>query len=193
MELLTNAVRIALAALAVWYLFRKAWKPMGSLMLVLALTFLPALLEFWVGIRLDTLGICLYLAILIMTLHLGSTLKFYDKFVWWDRIIHLVSGVLLVNVGVAITQRVQITPTFGVVLFAVSFSLAGHCVWELLEYATDCFSRSDNQRWQKRNIDRNHKPEAAIQPAGLVDTMNDLLMGLIGAVVSSIVWFLILR
>ena len=192
MEIISNTVRAILAVLAIWHLIRKEWKPAGSAAGVLLLTYLPALLSRWCGIKVDMLGKCLYLIILVMALYLGSSRKLYDRFAWWDRLIHLLSGILFVNIGIALTKKVEGLPVFGVVLFSFCFSLAGHCVWELLEYAADCFGRSDNQRWQAKHPDINHKPVAALQPAGLVDTMNDLLMGLIGAFGAIVVWWMLL-
>lgn len=192
MEIFYNIVRIALLMLAAWHLFRKEWKPAGSLVVVAVLSYLPMLLNRWIDIRLDPLGACFYMIILVMTIFLGNTRKLYDRFAWWDKVIHLISGSLLVNFGIALARKVESLPRFGAVLFAFCLSLAGHCIWELLEYAADCLKRSDNQRWQTNNPDINHQPVAAIQPPGLVDTMNDMLMGLIGAVAASIVWYLIL-
>lgn len=192
MEFYLNIVRIMAAAMAVWHLFRKQWKPAGSLAVVAALSYLPMLLNRWLGVRLDPIASCLYFAVLIMTLYLGNSIKLYDRFAWWDRVIHLLSGMLFVSFGIAFSRKVEGLPVFAAVLFAFCFSLAGHCIWELLEYAADCFGCSDNQRWQAKNPDVNHKPAAALQPAGLVDTMNDLLMGLIGAVVAAAVWWVVL-
>lgn len=191
MEILYNVIRIVLGALALWHLFRKTWKPLASLAIVFALTYLPMVLDRWLEIRLDSLGRVLYIVVLCMAMYLGTALKFYDKFVWWDRITHLLSGILFVNFGIAIVRNIQIIPPFTAILFAFCFSLAMHYIWELLEYASDCFGRSDNQRWQKKNPDINHQPVAAKQPPGLVDTMNDMIMGLIGAIAAGIVWYII--
>lgn len=192
MEIFFNIVRIVLVILAVWHLFRREWKPAGSLALVLALTYLPPLLNRWLGIELDPLGGCLYVSVLVMTVYLGNTIKCYDRFSWWDRLIHLLSGVVFVNFGIALARKVDGLPIFGAVLFAFCLSITGHCIWELLEYASDCFGRSDHQRWQAHHPDINHKPAAALQPAGLVDTMNDMLLGLIGALAAAALWYLIL-
>lgn len=192
MEMFYNIVRIALFMLVAWHLFRKEWKPVGSVVAVAVLSYVPRLLNRWLDIRLDPLGACFYLILLVMTLYLGNTRKLYDQFAWWDRLIHLISGLLFVNFGIALARKAESLPRLGTVLFAFCFSLAAHCIWEMLEYAADCLKRSDNQRWQANHPDINHQPAAAIQPPGLVDTMNDMLMGLIGAVATSIVWYLIL-
>lgn len=192
MELYLNIARIILALLAVGHLLRKGWKPARTLAGVLVLSYVPALLNHWFEVQLDPFGIWLYIIVLVMTIYMGNSLKVYDRFAWWDRLIHLLSGILFVNFGVAFTHKVPGLPVFATVVFAVCFSLAGHCLWELLEYAADCFGRLDNQRWQAKNPNINHKPAAALQPAGLVDTMNDLLMGLIGALLAALLWWVIL-
>lgn len=191
MEQFFNIVRIVLLIPALWHLFRKTWKPTGAIAAVLALTYLPALLDRWLSIALDPLGECLYLLVLVMSLYLGSAMKFYDRFSWWDKLLHLLSGVVIVNFGIALT-RLEPISAFGAVLYAFCLSMTGHCIWELLEYASDSLKRTDNQRWQAHHPDINHKPAGALQPAGLVDTMNDLLMGLIGALAASVVWYFLL-
>jgi len=130
--------------------------------------------------------------IVFMAAYLGSVRKFYDRFMWWDRLIHFLSGVLFVSFGVTLSQGINNLTRFHIVLFSLVLSVSLHVVWELGEYAVDSLFRKNHQRWQKHNIAVTHTPQNAIQPAGLVDTMNDTIICIIGSLFACVMWFFVL-
>jgi hypothetical protein len=178
--------------LAVYHIFKREWKQIKSALLVLVLSFLPACLNVLFEIKLDIVSSILYYAILFMTLYLGSSIHFYDKFSWWDRLVHFLSGVAFVGFGIALTFKSPGTIRPGILLFSFTFSITLHVFWEVLEYVSDCMTHGNAQRWQKRHDSNNHVSENAIQPAGLVDTMNDLICCIVGATLAVFVWWFLL-
>ena len=186
-----NLIRTALIIVSIHYIFKRQYKYLISTAAVFVLTFLPCFLDRVFGIRIDAVGGFLYISIIVMTMYLGNVLKFYDRYFWWDIAIHFLSGIAFVNFGIALCQKVPGLSSFNILFFSFTFSIALHAVWEVLEYASDCIIHSDNQRWQKVSPTVNHASESAIQPAGLVDTMKDIIYGIAGAAVSCLIWWFI--
>lgn len=184
--------RCALFALAVYHIYKREFKLIKSLILVFALSFLPELLNAVFQIRTDAFSIIVYLIILFMALYLGSSLGFYDRYKWWDRAIHFLSGVGFVGFGIAIADTSSGIIKLVILFFGFSFSITLHVFWEVLEYISDCISHGNAQRWQIIHASNNHVSEKAIQPAGLVDTMNDIICCIVGAGLAILVWWFII-
>ena len=134
----------------------------------------------------------LYYGILLMTLYMGSSLCFYDKYSWWDRLVHFLSGISFVGFGIALAALDSDIILAGILLFSFTFSITLHAFWEVFEYISDCMTHGNAQRWQKRHDSNNHVSKDAIQPAGLVDTMNDLICCMVGAALAVFVWWFVL-
>jgi hypothetical protein len=181
-----------LFALAIYYIYKKEYKLIGSLIMIFVLSFLRVLLNALFYIRIDEFSNFIYFIVLIMALYLGSSLGFYDRYKWWDRSIHFLSGSGFIGFGIALANTNYGIAKFGVLLFSYTFSITLHVFWEVLEYISDCFSHGNAQRWQKIHASNNHISDKAIQPAGLVDTMNDTICCIIGSLIAIIVWWFII-
>lgn len=184
--------RCVLFALAIYHIYKREFKLMKSLILVFVLSFLPGFLHGIFQIQVDSFSIFVYLIILFMALYLGSSFHFYDKYKWWDRAIHFLSGVGFVGFGIAIAGTGSDIINSVILLFGFTFSITLHVFWEVLEYITDCIFHGNAQRWQKVHASINHVSEKAIQPAGLVDTMNDMICCIAGAGLTILVWWFII-
>lgn len=182
-----------LFVLTVYHIYKKEYKLIGSIILVFVLSFLRVFLNTVFQIRIDTFSNLIYLIILFMALYLGSSLGFYDKYKWWDRLIHFLFGIGFVGFGIAIANTNSSIRKLGILLFSFTFSTTLHVFWEVLEYISDCISHGNAQRWQKIHASNNHISKKAIQPAGLVDTMNDTICCIIGSWIAIIVWWFIIR
>lgn len=181
-----------LILLALYSVFKHEYKTIKSIASIFVFSFLPALAKTLFRIKIDTFSILIYFVILFMAMYLGSALKFYDKYKWWDRIIHFLSGAGFVGFGIAIAGLNPGISKWGVTLFGATFSITLHVIWEVLEYISDCLTHGDAQRWQKIHVTNNHVSEKAIQPAGLVDTMNDFICCIVGTVLAIILWLFVL-
>ena len=185
-------LQFILFALAVYHIYKKEYKLIGSLILIFVLSFLRVFLNAVFQIRIDTLSNFLYLIVLFMALYLGSSLGFYDRYKWWDRIIHFIFGSGFIGFGIALANTNYGLKKLGILIFSFTFSTTLHVFWEVLEYISDCLSHGNAQRWQKINASNNHISEKAIQPAGLVDTMNDTICCIIGSLIAIIIWWFII-
>jgi len=129
------------------------------------------------------------LAILFVfaSLFLGEVRRFYERFWWWDMGLHAVSGLLLGILGFLLVfvlnenRRInfQLHPRF-LALFAFVFAVAVGALWEIFEFAMD---RLIGTNMQKPMLD---------DPSGLTDTMWDLIVDALGALVISVFgwWYL---
>lgn len=179
-------VRCIFLLLIPYHLYQKQYKKSKSAAIVLILSFVPNLLRLF-DVWITPLTIFLYFLILCMALYLGSSFKFYDKYVFWDRLLHFLCGLTFFYFGISIAQKVIVSGTFGILLFSVMFSVTVSVLWEIGEFTSDSISHGDAQRWQRVNASRNHQPPDVIQPAGLVDTMSDLIFGLAGALLACVI------
>ena len=102
------------------------------------------------------------------TLFLGEVGDFYERFWWWDVVLHTGSGFAFGMIGFIILlllyrgERVQANP-FLLSVFAFCFAIAIGAVWEIIEFILD-----QTLGWN-------------MQKTGLVDTMWDLIIDTLGA------------
>ncbi len=109
-------------------------------------------------------------------LFLGEVRSYYERFWWWDIVLHTASGLLLGVFGFLLvyvlneSRRIDIwmRPRF-VALFAFLFAVAGGAVWEIFEFTMDSALGTQMQ-----------KPMLG-DPSGLTDTMWDLIVDTVGA------------
>jgi len=118
---------------------------------------------------------------LLLYLHyvLGEIKGYYEIYPWYDNLLHYSGSLLIGLVGFFIvytfyyTKEVKTSPFF-VVLFTFIFSLAIGTLWEIVEYSIDVFFAADMQK-------------------GLVNTMSDLLMDTLGALLASLLGYLYIK
>ena len=108
------------------------------------------------------------------SLFLGSVHGYYERYWWWDIMLHTSSGLLLGVVGFLLVYvlnqepniKLHMRPAF-VALFSFTFSVALGALWEVWEFAMDQFFGMNMQR------------------NSLVDTMWDLIVDTLGALTIS--------
>jgi hypothetical protein len=122
------------------------------------------------------------------TLFLGEVRDYYERFWWWDLLLHGTAGLLLGILGFMIVyvlnenERVDMhmRPSF-LALFAFCFSQAIGAIWEIFEFAMDELFGLTMQ-----------KPMLG-DASGLTDTMWDLIVNAIGAAIISVAGWRYLR
>lgn len=184
--------RCILIIIGIYHIFKLQFKVVVSVVMIFVLSYLSFFLNKIFHISIDPFSNLIYLIIIFMALYLGSSIKFYDKYKNWDRYIHALSGIGFVGFGIAIAYRDSGIRIFSALLLGFTFSITIHVFWEVIEYISDCFFHSNAQRWQANHNSINHVSPKAIQPAGLVDTMNDTICCIIGSVLAVIVWWFLL-
>jgi uncharacterized membrane protein YjdF len=171
---LTLVVQLILAAGLVIFLLRRDWENVFLTVCVISLTLLPALLSRRVQIVIPPEFQFISALFVFLSLFLGSAGDFYYKFWWWDLVLHTGSGFLLGIVGfiaVFALNRSEQLPRgmrpFFVCVFAVTFAVTLGVIWEIFEFTVDRFTDANMQS----------------QETGVVDTMKDLIVDTLGAVV----------
>ena len=120
---------------------------------------------------------------------MGFQYKMYYTFFWWDDLLHFLSGLILGYISFIVVYKINhkysmdISPFF-VALFSFAFAVSMGVMWEILEFTGDVLLGSAHQKWDL--------PETEIllgkayQGSGLRDTMSDLILDSIGALISSV-------
>ncbi len=155
---------------------------------ILLLTFLPTIFASRVQVKIPPEFEVLTVAFIFASLFLGDTLAFYSRFWWWDIALHTTSGVLLGILGLLLVYVLNETPRVDlhmrpgfVAFFAFCFALSVGAVWEMFEFAMDQF------------LGMNMQTPMLGDPSGLTDTMIDLIVDALGALVVSIAGYLYLK
>ena len=179
--IITNLVRLALV-----FTYIRGWIFVDHsqdflIILTFIMTYYPSVLEKRFGVYLpNTLQIIITLFIFSAQV-LGEMNGFYDKIPWWDTMLHATSGTILGLLGFMFVYllnekgdaNVNLSPIF-VVLFAFCFAITMGVFWEFFEYAGDRLFGYNMQKFRMPGQD------------GLVDTMEDLIVDSIGAIVACI-------
>ena len=129
-----------------------------------------------------------------LAMFLGEILNFYERFAWWDTMLHFTSGFMFSMIGYLLflsfsrdaAVRRQFNPVI-IVIFTVCFSIACGAVWEIFEFTADSLLGINMQRWQSA---MGGEQWSALQNAsnmsnpGLVDTMKDMICDTLGSLLS---------
>lgn len=185
----TTLIRVVIILITVVQIFKKDYKKIFPALISIVLSFVPWLLSL-INIKITTLTGVLYQTVIFMAPFLGSGLKFYDLIAWWDRAIHILSGILSFGFGITLAEKAPDAGLAGSLIFSFTLSLALHVIWEVAEFILDSIFHTDHQHWQKHSSTVNHQPDEAIQPPGLVDTMVDTIAGIIGAIIACVGWWI---
>ncbi len=173
---LSLLLQFALASILIAAAFEQQYNIVFMASLVLTLTFLPALVERQLGVHLPiefTLVNCL---ILYASFALGEIGDFYERYWWWDLMLHSFSALVMGLIGFLFvyvfysTRRIQIPPIY-VAITSFGFAITLGTLWEIFEFSMD-WSFSIN-----------------MQKSGLVDTMTDLMVNATGSFVAAFIGY----
>ncbi len=147
---------------------------------------------------------------------LGEIHEYYLIFPFWDTMLHTVNGFLMAAIGFAMVDvlnrsprfKIRLSPVF-VALTAFCFSMTVGVLWEFFEFGMDAFFHFDMQKDtvihsvtsvllnpEGRNVPVtveiesvavNGQPWAGYIDIGLLDTMEDLGVNFLGALVFSLI------
>ncbi len=114
------------------------------------------------------------------TLFLGEVYDFYERFWWWDIVLHGLSAMGFGIVGFLFAFYLfqgdkYAAPPWALALIAFCFALSIGTLWEVFEFAMDQLFGLNMQK------------------SGLVDTMSDLIVDAVGALVGAGAGFLWLK
>ncbi|MCA9497178.1 MAG: hypothetical protein KC589_09610 [Nanoarchaeota archaeon] len=168
-------IKINLAILFVLSVYYQQYQNTFLVSLALIISFLPIFVEKNYKITLPLEFELLILFFTYSALILGEIEQYYIKYWWWDLLLHTISGLIFGLVGFLIIfvlndnkkVKLHLAKRF-VAIFAFTFSLSMGALWEIIEFVID------------QVFDLN------MQKSGIVDTMTDLIVDTIGALIISI-------
>ena len=151
---------------------------------IIVLTLVPFFLEKFLRVFIPPEFVLLAIAFVFASLFLGEIRGYYTRFWWWDILLHSGSGFLLGIVGFLLVHVLNETEDIGVhmkpgfvAIFAFMFAVGIGALWEIFEFSMDSLFGMDMQK------------EMRGDPSGLTDTMWDLIVDILGALVISILGY----
>jgi hypothetical protein len=173
-------LKLIILSISIVALLVSDWLLLFITLLVLFFSFLPIFIEKRINSHLPVEFDLITTLFLFSSLILGDFLAFYTRFWWWDKVLHTLSGFLIGLLGFFIiyslrySQKIKMSPSM-TILFSFTFSMGIAALWEILEFTIDSFFGTNMQR------------------SGLVDTMLDMIVAGIGAIIFSFLGFIYLK
>lgn len=123
---------------------------------------------------------------------LSVQFNLYYTVFWWDDLLHTLSGVIIGFIGFIVLYKINykfnmdISPLL-IAFFSFTFAVTAGVIWEMMEFWCDVFLHTANQKWDLADTEiMMGKP---YQGSGLRDTMSDLTVDSIGALITSIITY----
>lgn len=166
-------MQLAFVGAFLWAWSERAWFTMFVTAVALLIVWLPSVLARNLQLHLPLEFEFLLNLFIYASIFLGEVSGFYTRFWWWDIILHVGSGIALGFIGFLLlyslyyTEKIRIQPAL-LALFSFSFALSLGTLWEVFEFAIDSLFGMNMQK------------------SGLVDTMWDLIVDAVGALVAAV-------
>lgn len=181
---LTQGLQLIIVLGMALSLYEQQWLNTAASAAILLLTLVPATFARRWKIYIPPEFELLTIAFIFAALFLGETRNYYGRFWWWDIALHTTSGGLLGILGVLLVYVLNENPRINlhmrpgfVAFFAFCFAVAIGAVWEIFEFSMD------------QLFGMNMQKAMAGDPSGLTDTMWDLIVDAVGALVISVVGY----
>ncbi len=179
---ISNIIRVSILIAVISLIIEQKFLTAFTSIIILLLTFLPAILQRNYRVTIPIEFEVFIVIFIYGALFLGEIKAFYTHFWWWDVFLHALSGVLLGAIGFTLVYilntnpkvQLKMQPIF-IALFALSFAIAIGTIWEIFEFAMDSIFG------------------LSMQKTGLIDTMWDLIVDLIGAMAVAFLGYVSLK
>lgn len=176
----THAIWALLALAIPVALVEGRWSLGFVALATLALSFVPVLAEQRLGIDLPVRFVAAIVIFIFATIFLGEEMDFYNRYWWWDIILHGGSAVGFGLMGFLFMFTLfngdrYAAPAWAVAFMGFCFAVMIGAVWEIFEFSMDRIFGANMQK------------------SGLLDTMGDLIVDCIGASIGAFAGFLFLK
>ena len=155
--------------------------------LTLALFLLPAFVQTTFNVELPSLLEIIVLIFIFAAEILGELADYYERFPLWDTMLHVTTGFLAAAIGLSLIDLLNRSERFKFALSPLYVALVSFCfsmtigvLWEFFEFFCDVLLHTNMQKDTVVN---------GYLDIGLYDTMGDLLVNFIGAIVFSVFGF----
>ena len=174
------AIWAILAVAVIGSLVAGRWSNAFVALATLGLVLLPALAADRFAIHIPVSFIAAIVLFTFATLFLGEVFDFYERYWWWDVVMHGSSALGFGIVGFLLIFMLfegdrYAAPPAAIALLSFCMAVTIGAVWELFEFAMDQFFGLNMQK------------------SGLVDTMWDLIVDMIGAALAACTGYIYLR
>ncbi len=178
LKVLSGTIFIWFAIAAVLAGFQGNWDSFLLSLAAIALFLLPFVVRKQFKIYIPTVFSLIIGAFLYATIILGEVEQYYQKFWWWDVMLHAGSAVAFGLMGLIVIliffKLGKLTaPRILICLFAFCFALSVGMLWEIYEFAGDQLVGTNMQQNQTHGL----------------DTMKDIIVDTVGALIGAgIAW-----
>ncbi len=175
-----QAIWAILLLAAIWAAFSGRWSVVFISFATFVVTVLPGHFLNRLDIRLPTRFLGAIAIFVFATLFLGEVMDFYERYWWWDILLHGGSAVGFGLIGFLFVffmfeGNKYAAPPIAVAFVAFCFAVTIGATWEIFEFAMD----------QTFGLN--------MQKSGLIDTMWDLIVDMIGASIGATAGFFYLK
>lgn len=177
---LARLIWLSLFAVALWALLEWQLELAFVALGTLAVSVVPVFAAKWADVQVPPSFIAAVVFFVAATLFLGEVFDFYERFWWWDIAMHASSAVGFGLVGFVLVfimfqgDRFA-APPIAMAFFAFCFAMTIGAVWEIFEFGMDQIFGMNMQK------------------TGLDDTMGDLIVNTLGAVIGAASGFAYLK
>nr|WP_197714764.1 hypothetical protein [Maliibacterium massiliense] len=163
-------------------------------LLGIVVLYLPGVVAKRTRIEIPSVMHCMYVVFLYCSIYLGEIKNFYYDLPHFDTLLHGFSGVMLGALAfcfIALLNRservpVDLSPAF-VAIFAFCFSMTLGALWEIYEFSFDGILGMNMQKYMLEDGTQ------LLGKAALADTMKDLIVDAVGALVASVVGYISIK
>ncbi|MFD1195965.1 hypothetical protein ACFQ3C_14930 [Seohaeicola saemankumensis] len=169
---LARIIWVLLALFALDAVMQGNWPLAFVALATLGLSLVPLYAARWADVVVPPSFIAAIVVFVGGTLFLGEVFDFYNRFWWWDMVMHAGSAIGFGLIGFVLVFMMfqgdrYAAPPLAVAFFAFCFALAIGGLWEIFEFGMDQIFGLNMQK------------------SGLMDTMADLIMDFIGALIGA--------
>lgn len=163
--------------------------------MMLLCTFVPGFVERTGKVSVPNVMSIIFISFCMAHFIIGEVGELYVKSKVFDSILHTISGTMIAILSFSIIRLLnnsekmdlKLNPLF-VAIFVVSFTVTVGVVWEIIEFTADALTGSNMQRYSD-SVTR----EPFLGRDALFDTMKDLILDALGAMVIAIVSYIDLK
>ena len=171
----------------VFLLIEQRWLSLFLVTLIIAVLFAPIIFRKKMDLELPAEFHLMAVLFTFASLYLGEVQQFYFLIWWWDIALHATAGLMMGVFGFLLvyilneSKQVNLHMNAGfVAFFAFLFAVTIGTLWEIFEFGMD------------QLFGLNMQKEMLGDPSGLTDTMWDMIVNAIGALIISVTgwWYL---
>ena len=156
--------------------------------------FIPSMISKKAKIVIPSSMYIIYIIFLYAAIFLGEVRDFYYRVPHWDTILHTFSGAGIGALGFSVVNlltkekkvNVNLSPFF-IAMFSFCFAVTIGVFWEIYEFSFDGLLGLNMQKFALENGSR------LLGRAALMDTMKDLIVDSLGALLMSVLGYVSLK